>query len=161
MKEEKIRVLALLPTEYAKMVTIDNTLEAMQQFVGGLIECLPMDDPEADIVLVCNDEGKLLQLPPNRWLWGGQDLLVGPAFIAAGDEEGNLCSLSDAMLEKYTNLFKEPMFLAWEPKEWTALSCTPLFCYKIVCFYAAILATTCQYGEILFATSPRPCLQLK
>ena len=73
MKEEKIRVLALLPTEYAKMVTIDNTLEAMQQFVGGLIECLPMDDPEADIVLVCNDEGKLLQLPPNRWLWGGQD----------------------------------------------------------------------------------------
>ena len=80
MKEEKIRVLALLPTEYAKIVTIDNTLEAMQQFVGGLIECLPMDDPEADIVLVCNDEGKLLQLPPNRWLWGGQDLLVGPAF---------------------------------------------------------------------------------
>ena len=72
MKEEKIRVLALLPTEYAKMVTIDNTLEAMQQFVGGLIECLPMDDPEADIVLVCNDEGKLLQLPPNRWLWGGR-----------------------------------------------------------------------------------------
>ena len=100
MKEEKIRVLALLPTEYAKMVTIDNTLEAMQQFVGGLIECLPMDDPEADIVLVCNDEG-------------GQDPLVGPAFIAAGDEEGNLCSLSDVMLEKYTNLFKEPMFLAW------------------------------------------------
>ena len=42
MKEEKIRVLALLPTEYAKMVIIDNTLEAMQQFVGGLIECLPM-----------------------------------------------------------------------------------------------------------------------
>ena len=33
--------------------------------------------------------------------------------FAAGDEEGNLCSLSDAMLEKYTNLFKEPMFLAW------------------------------------------------
>ena len=55
MKEEKIRVLALLPTEYARMVTIDNTLEAMQQFVGGLIECLPMDDPEADIVLVCNE----------------------------------------------------------------------------------------------------------
>ena len=113
MKEEKIRVLALLPPEYAKIVTIDNTLEAMQQFVGGLIECLPMDDPEADIVLVCNDEGKLLQLPPNRWLCGGQDLLVGPAFIATGDEECNMCSLSDAMIEKYTNLFKEPMFLAW------------------------------------------------
>lgn len=113
MKEEKIRVLALLPTEYAKPVTIDNTLESMQQFVGGLIECLPLDDPDADIVLVCNDEGKLLQLAPNRWLWGGLDLLVGPAFIAAGDAEGNLCSLSDAMMDKYLNLFKEPVILAW------------------------------------------------
>lgn len=113
MKEEKIRVLALLPTEYAKTVTLDNILEAIQQFVGGLIECIPMDDPDADIVLVCNNEGKMLQLPPNRWLWDGQDLLGGPAFIAAGDEEGNLRSLSDAMLEKYTNLFKEPIFLAW------------------------------------------------
>lgn len=113
MKEEKIRVLALLPTEYAKAVTIDNTLESMQRFVGGLIDCLPMDDPEADIVMVCNDEGKLMQLLPNRWLWGGQDLLAGPAFIAAGDEDGNLCSLSDTMLEKYTNLFEEPIFLAW------------------------------------------------
>lgn len=64
MKEEKIRVLALLPTEYARMVTIDNTLEAMQQFVGGLIECLPMDDPEADIVLVCNDVGKFYSCRP-------------------------------------------------------------------------------------------------
>lgn len=113
MKEKKICVLALLPTEYAKPVMIDNTLESMQQFVGGLIECLPLDDPEADIVLVCNDEGKMLQLAPNRWLWGGQDLLVGPAFIAAGDAEGNLCSLSDTMMKKYTNLFKEPVILAW------------------------------------------------
>ena len=41
MKEEKIKVLALLPIELPKEIELDNTLEAMQNFVGGLIECGP------------------------------------------------------------------------------------------------------------------------
>ena len=40
MKEEKIKVLALLPMELPKEIELDNTLEAMQKFVGGLIECI-------------------------------------------------------------------------------------------------------------------------
>ena len=40
MKEEKIQVLALLPMELPKEIDLDNTLEAMQNFVGGLIECM-------------------------------------------------------------------------------------------------------------------------
>ena len=40
MKEEKIKVLALLPIELPKEIELDNTLEAMQKFVGGLIECI-------------------------------------------------------------------------------------------------------------------------
>lgn len=40
MKEEKINVLALLPMELPKEIELDNTLEAMQKFVGGLIECI-------------------------------------------------------------------------------------------------------------------------
>ncbi len=38
MKEQKIKVLALLPMELPKEIELDNTLEAMQKFVGGLIE---------------------------------------------------------------------------------------------------------------------------
>ena len=34
MKEEKIKVLALLPMELPKEIDLDNTLEAMQKFVG-------------------------------------------------------------------------------------------------------------------------------
>lgn len=41
MKEEKIKVLALLPMELPKEIELDNTLEAMQKFVGGLIEFIP------------------------------------------------------------------------------------------------------------------------
>ena len=44
MKEEKIKVLALLPMELPKEIELDNTLEAMQKFVGGLIECITLSD---------------------------------------------------------------------------------------------------------------------
>lgn len=40
MKEQKIKVLALLPMELPKEIELDNTLEAMQKFVGGPIECI-------------------------------------------------------------------------------------------------------------------------
>lgn len=45
MKEEKIKVLALLPMELPKEIDLDNTLEAMQKFVGGLIECITSTHP--------------------------------------------------------------------------------------------------------------------
>ncbi len=38
MKEEKIKVLALLPMELPKEIELGNTLEAMQKFVDGNIE---------------------------------------------------------------------------------------------------------------------------
>ena len=41
MKEEKIKVLAVLPMELPKEIELDNTLEAMQKFVGGLEELIP------------------------------------------------------------------------------------------------------------------------
>ena len=94
MKKAKIKVLALLPMELPKEIGLDNTLEAMQNFVGGLIECIPLNDTGSEVTLVCNDEGKLLNLLPNRMLWNGADYLAGPGFIAGCDDEGNLTSLA-------------------------------------------------------------------
>ena len=93
MKEEKINVLALLPMELPKEIELDNTLEAMQKFVGGLIECITLSDSGSEVTLVCNDEGKLLGLPLNRPLWDRADVLAGPGFLAGCDNEGNLTSL--------------------------------------------------------------------
>ena len=90
MKEEKIKVLALLPMELPKEIELDNTLEAMQKFVGGLIECITLSDTGSAVTLVCNDEGKLLGLPLNRPLWDGADVLdkVENRGIAKGKAEG-------------------------------------------------------------------------
>lgn len=106
MKEAKIRVLALLPMELPKEIELDNTLESMQKFVGGNIECLTMHDSGSEVTLVCNDEGKLLGLPLNRPLWDGADVLAGLGFLAGCDEEGNMTSLPQHEMDFYKEKFR-------------------------------------------------------
>ena len=56
---------SMMPLQ-GKLRFLDNTLEAKQKYVGGLIQCVSLT-PEIDII--CNDEGKLLELPANRaWI---------------------------------------------------------------------------------------------
>jgi hypothetical protein len=102
----KIKVLALLPMELPKEIELDNTLEAMQKFVGGLIECITLSDTGSAVTLVCNDEGKLLGLPLNRPLWDGADVLAGPGFLAGCDNEGNLTSLPQSTMDFYKEKFR-------------------------------------------------------
>ena len=105
MKEQRIKVLALLPMELPKEIELDNTLEAMQKFVGGLIEYITLSDTGSEIALVCNDEGKLPGLPLNRSLWDGADVLAGPGFLAGCDSEVNLTSLPQSAMDFYKEKF--------------------------------------------------------
>ena len=62
----KILVVEPLTPPYVK--NIDGNLESMQKIVGGLIQAIyPFDYPE--IALVCNEEGKLNNLPLNIALY--------------------------------------------------------------------------------------------
>ena len=106
MNEKKIKVLALLPMELPKEIELDNTLEAMQKFVDGLIECITLSDTGSEVTLVCNDEGKLLGLPLNRPLWDGADVLAGPGFLAGCDNEGNMTSLPQSAMDFYKEKFR-------------------------------------------------------
>ena len=63
----KISVLLVEPNKYPKMIEIDDTLEAMQEVVGGDIEeYMPFED---EVAIVCHEEGKLIGLPPNRAIY--------------------------------------------------------------------------------------------
>jgi len=67
---------------------IENSLEALQSYVGGLIEAVSLTP---QIVVVCNEEGKLFQLPFNRALKAEaqvQDYFVGDILCLrqSGDE---------------------------------------------------------------------------
>ena len=111
MKEAKIKVLALLPMELPKEIELDNTLEAMQNFVGGLIECITLSDTGSEVTLVCNDEGKLMGLPLNRALFdddGHVYDIVSGNFLIVGLGEENFTDLSPDLMEKYGEQFKYP-----------------------------------------------------
>ncbi len=81
---------------------IENTLEAKQKYVGGLIQAVSLS-PE--IVVVCNDEGKLRQLPPNRaWVDGSQvlDYFAGNILCVRrdGDEFASITPEDVAVIER-------------------------------------------------------------
>lgn len=63
MKEDVIKVLKVKPHEHPEVYMLKNTLEAMQEAVGGYIDILGLDD---NVCILLNDEGKLIGLEGNR-----------------------------------------------------------------------------------------------
>jgi len=63
--------------------------EALSRAVGGMIQAVPLG--ESDMMLWCNEEGKLIGLPYNEsatkvWVkhWGQTDVMVGDCVITGG-----------------------------------------------------------------------------
>ena len=101
MKEEPIQVLKVAPGKAPEAVTIPNTLEAMQQMVGGYIEVIPLDG----VCLVCNEEGKLMGLPGSRRL--GDDIIAGTFFLAGDTPDGGFCSLTQEQTDRWRRRFAQ------------------------------------------------------
>ena len=55
-----MRVLVIEPECRPEVREIDDSLKAMQEIVGGYIQPIYLDD---SVALVCNDEGKVMNLP--------------------------------------------------------------------------------------------------
>lgn len=91
---------------------IDGSLESMQKVVGGLIQAIrPFDDPA--VALICNDEGKLLNLPANRGLRdkNGQiyDIVCGTFFLCGAPADcDHFTSLATEQIERYRERFYTP-----------------------------------------------------
>ena len=64
------------PGKPIETLTVENSLEALQQLVGGYIETFTVS---TDCVLLCDEEGKIKGKPAN-FSFAGQ-LFVGPVFI--------------------------------------------------------------------------------
>lgn len=92
------------PGQYAHEAEIDNTLEAEQAAVGGLIDCAY---PWKELTcIVCNDEGLINGMQLNRMVekYGP---IAGPFFICGIDGE-NFCSLTPEQIQKYKAMFLRP-----------------------------------------------------
>ena len=73
-----------------EIIEVENTLEALQQEVGGHIETVTI---ASDAVVICNEEGRLCGLPYNcRFL--GVDF-VGPILVV-GRNKDEFCDVPEA-----------------------------------------------------------------
>ena len=112
MKENMIKVLKIEVGEPPEIKEIPNELSGLQHEVGGLIECVYLDDGS---IAVVNEEGKLNGMEPNRKL--GADIICGPFFICGDSLDGDFASLSEEQIRKYSEKFLEiPGFTGKEPE---------------------------------------------
>ena len=115
MENEKstLTVLMVEPGKAPYQAAIGADLKSLQHVVGGYIESIaPYDDP---VAIVCNEEGKLEQLPFNRGLRDESGNLydyIAGNFMIVGLGEEDFTSLPPEYIEKYFQLFAQPEILS-------------------------------------------------
>ena len=115
MKRKEITVLKVEPLKKPTVCKLTNELEELQKAVSigadytGLIEIIEIGDELGydgeNVCLLCNEEGKLINLPPNRRV--GMDIICGVFYITGQNKHGDLDSLSDKAMKYYANHFKK------------------------------------------------------
>ena len=109
--DNKIEVILVQPMREAQVIEIDNDLASMQEVVDGYIEeYMPFED---DAAIVCNEEGKMMGLVPNRAIYDQdghmQEVICGSFFIChAPIDSEEFESLPEDMKKKYMEKFKAP-----------------------------------------------------
>ena len=106
-----MQVVIVEPEKKPVVQNIDGALASMQQIVGGTIQAVyPFEEP---VALICNDEGKLLNLPLNRALRDSNgaiyDIVVGTFFLCTAPVDSDRFeSLTDEQVQIYLELFATP-----------------------------------------------------
>jgi len=104
MKKETIRVYYKRPGKNIVDVKIPNELEWLQGAVEGYVEAATLRKGKngiPDLVMLCNEEGKLKNMEPN-FLWQ-YDQVVGPVLFVGADSEGDFtdCPMNREQLKEY------------------------------------------------------------
>lgn len=123
MKRKEITVLKVEPLKKPSICILRNELEELQKAVSigadytGLIEIIEIGNELGykgeNVCLLCNEEGKLISLPPNRRV--GRDIICGVFYITGQNKDGDLDSLSEKAMKYYASYFKKAEII--DPKE--------------------------------------------
>lgn len=109
-----MRVVMVETGRKAYEMELENGLGSMQRAVGGLIQAV-YEPGGRNAVLICNDEGKLLDLPLNRALRDEDgeiyDAIAGTFFICGTPPDGeSFTSLTDEQVDYWLKSFAKPEF---------------------------------------------------
>ena len=104
--ENKLKILYKEVGKIPEVKEIEDTLEAKQKLVNGLIEVVPYID---DMLLICNEEGKILKMHPN--LDFTYDYIAGNCFVIGDDfENSGFRSLTEEEIKKANDDLSKRMF---------------------------------------------------
>lgn len=96
-----MKALSIRVGKQPELIEIDNTLEALQKYVGGYIECVTF----SDCILICNEEGKFNGMRPNRSV--GFDTIYGDFLLVGEDETGeDFDDISDDAINNWINKWR-------------------------------------------------------
>ena len=107
MNETTVKAVKVEPGMRPCIIDLGTDLDSLQKAVSigadyqGLIEFVYLED---NVSILCNEEGKLIGLAPNRRL--GDDILCGVFYVVAENEEGELISLTPMQQERYAKMFE-------------------------------------------------------
>ena len=115
---EKITVIYVRPGKIPQIMEMEESLPAMQQMVGGMIEeYMPfyseIDERIQDVALICNDEGKVRRMMPNRTIYGEDgerlDVICGDFFLCyAPMESERFLSMPEDLQQVFYEKFYYP-----------------------------------------------------
>ena len=107
--KKQIKAIMVEPNKRPCVVDLNVDLDSLQKAVSigapeqGLIEFVYLED---NVSILCNEEGKIIGLEPNRRL--GDDILCGVFYVVAENDDGELVSLTEAQQNRYSEIFREP-----------------------------------------------------
>ena len=93
-----MRIIVKKVNQQPEVIEVRNELYELQNIVGGYIQCVSLPN---DIICVCNEEGKLMNLLPN-FIYNS-DVIVGDVFFCSDGEE-DFESLNDEQIEFIMNI---------------------------------------------------------
>ena len=124
MKEKEIKVLKIEPKKTPEIVVLKNELHELQKAVSisapniGLIEIIEIN---SDVCILCNEEGKLIGLEPNRRFCN--DIICGVFYLTGQDyEKGDLKSLPEHLVKYYSEKFATPDVISSDEVDKTIIS---------------------------------------
>ena len=113
---KKFAVLKIDGSLEFQEVSSEGEYDFLSNAVGGWIQAVTLDYNEevGDLVLWCNEEGKLNGLPANEsatrlweFYYGKTDIIVGDVVLTGGsDDEGETLPLSETRMVQLAQLFQ-------------------------------------------------------
>lgn len=96
---DEVKIVMKKVGEEPQVMKIKNTLEEKQRLVGGLIEIIPYPLDDEELLIVCNEEGKLLGQKPNAIF--DLDYIAGDFFVIGDDyKNGDFKSVTNKQIGK-------------------------------------------------------------